>query len=318
MRRHLIALSLALLASMGSARAQSLTELSQTAVAALEPIGQIQIVFLDRTGDDPGQFWYRAMQKLCTKTGDNWCDSDLTMLQDTTNPIGWSRVLTYKNAQGVTKKVCVILPPTVGISAGFAASGLSSGAVYSYRELPSSSQMEAFLTLMHGANCLNTTDDTKEVKRADGFAAMTLALLEGYAGFVPGQDVTPARKFSLYRNAESTRWSVNVAERIMLDQWKAEAVAILSSNGSCNATLVPSANLATDSIQRDAMLPPGEDCSQGTGGAAKGQVSDANLWLWGQRVGMPPQAYTPFKSFRSFADGVAYAWSTAESIAGQR
>lgn len=324
MNRFLVAL-VALLAP-GLALAQDLSGTAQRAVESLEKMSGLPIVFLERTGDDPGQFWYRAMQKLCKKTGDNWCDDDLTSLRDTTNPIGWSRVLTYRTPQGTEKKVCVILPPNPGVSAGYVATGLSGGNIYSWQELPTSAEVETFITLMHGANCLNTSEDQQQAKRADAFAAMTLALIQGDGAFVSARDVTPARKFALYRFGESTRWAVNVAERILLDQWKDEAVAALSARNRCDAKAVASQNLATDSLQRDISLPQGEDCVATMGGASKGTVTDGNLWLWttGQPgsnapvLGLPPAPYTAFKGFQSFDAAIIYAFKTAETIASQR
>ncbi len=169
MNRLLVALVALLLPCVGFA--QDLAGTSQRAVESLEKMSGLPIVFLDRTGDDPGQFWYRAMQKLCTKTGDNWCDDDLTSLRDTTNPIGWSRVLTYRTPQGTEKKVCVILPPNPGVSAGYVATGLSSGNIYSWQELPTSAEAEAFLTLMHGANCLNTSEDQQQQEGVEALPA---------------------------------------------------------------------------------------------------------------------------------------------------
>lgn len=328
--RHVMAFLAAFAAgvlSISQADAQSaLASQAITAIESLERATQMQIVILERTGDDPGQFWYRSMQKLCQKTGENWCEQDLTqVLTDTTNPLGWARVLSYTAPSG-QKKVCAILPPKQGISEGYVATGLSGGGIYDYRDLPTSEEAEAFLYLMHAGHCLASSDGGADQKRADAFAALSLTLIEGNSVFVPGRDVTPARKFSFYRNREASRWAVSVGERVLLDLWKREAAAALQQRFSCQATVVDSTNIDTQAIQRQASLPPDADCTTRAGGA-RGNVSDENLWLWTvggtfgggwPTVGLPPQPYSPFKSFPSMDAGVAYAWETSGSIAAQR
>lgn len=316
-------------AQVSPASAQSpLAQQAIAAIPALEKAGKMDIVILERTGDDPGQFWYRAMQKLCQKTGENWCDQDLTqVLTDTTNSLGWTRVLTYKTAAGGQKKVCTILPPNQGISAGYVASGLAGGQVFDWRDLPTSAHAEAFLYLMHAGSCLSEgSNPAYDEKRADAFAALSMTLIEGNTAFVAAREVTPARKFSFFRNRESTRWAVSLGERVLLDLWKKEAADGLRQGASCQATVVPSTNIDTESLQRQTSLPTDSDCTN-RAGAPKGSVSDENLWLWtgGAVLGaswptvpLPPQTYTPFKSFGSFDEGVAYAWTTAGSIASQR
>lgn len=297
-------------------------------VSALEAQTGMPIAILERTGDDPGVFWYRAMHALCAKTGDNWCEQELRFLDDTTNPLGWARVIEYRNDKGEARKVCAMLPPRQGISPGFVATGLSGGGVYNVDQLPTSAEAEAFLWMLHAANCQNSLGDRREEKRADAFAAMSLALIQGATGFVSGVSVTPARYFSLYRNGQSTRWAVNVAERLLLDVWKAEAAGILSVGGACDARVVGSTNLATDQISRDQTLPPGRDCVPAMGGQAAGDVSDGNLWLWMGGAGAavfaqwptvpaPPQLYSPFKPFPSLAAGVSYVWQSSEQLAAQ-
>ena len=82
---------------------------------------------------------------------------------------------------------------------------------------------------------------------------------------------------------------------------------------------IPSDQIDTQSIQRDASLPPGGDCLSTATGGRQGTVTDADLWLWGPAgVSMPPQPYSGFMSFPTTEDGVRYAWTTAGSIATQR
>jgi hypothetical protein len=334
------ALALALAACLAGAyaptpaRAAGLVDSAIQAVSAMERATGVPIVILERTGDDPGQFWYLASQALCAKTGDNWCEEDLQVLSDTTNLLGWSRVLNYtpKTGQqgGVTvgagaKSVCVILPPKPGVSAGFVAIGLSGGGSYSYAELPTDDEAEAYLYLIHAAGCAASGGDAAaDQKRADAFASLTLTLLEGNGSFVSGAAVSPARKFATFRNQEAVRWSVSVGERTLLDLWKGQAAGILRSQYGCNANVVDSADIDTQSIQRTS-LPRGGDCTSRNGGQPQGSVEDGNLWAWTSggaagtpAVAMPPQAYSPFMGFPSVDDGVRYAWTTSASIAQQR
>jgi len=333
--RSAAALCLGLFLAAPHAHAQSaLPSQAVAVITALERVTKMPIAVLERTGDDPGQFWYRAAAILCKKTGDNWCEEDLQILTDTTNPMGWARVLTYipRDASGnqgkVAKKVCVILPPRPGISEGYAAAGLAGGGAYTHDELTSSAETEAFLYLMHAGNCQNVNGDAKEEKRADAFAALTLTLLEGDPAFLSGADVTPARKFSTYRNRESTSWAVSVGERILIDLWKREAAEVLKTAYSCDARVVPSQNINTQGIQRDQALPAGQDCTN-TMGPPRGDVTDGNLWLWtggrggfygapAAKVPLPPKPYQPFKGFATLDEAVKYAWQTAGSIAAQR
>jgi hypothetical protein len=321
-----------LLAGLGTASAQApVTGLAAQAVALvpmLERVTSMPMVVLERTGDDPGQFWYKAMQALCAKTGDNWCEEDLTSLTDTTNLLGWSRVMTYRPRDskgnqgiegGITKSVCVILPPKPGVSAGFTAIGLSGGGAYLTEELPSDEEAEAFLYLTHAASCMSTGgDQAAETRRSDAFAALALTLLEGNPNFVSGRAASPGRMFSAYRSGEAVRWSVSVGERVLLDLWKRKTVALLQAGG-CSATLADSTEMDTQSIPRAGSLPQDGDCRGNRNWSRQGSVSDGNLWLWGGvGIPLPPEPYTPFMSFGSVEEGVRYAWTTAGSIAKQR
>lgn len=295
------------------ARAQSaLITQATDAVATMEAALNIPIVILDRTGDDPGEFWYQAMRSLCDKTGDNWCEGDVQVLQDTTNMLGWARVLTYTpEGSSTPKRVCAILPPSPGVSPGFVAQGIAGGGAFSYTELPSQEEAEAYLYLIHAAACGSTGgNDATEQKRSDAFAALALTLMEGSSSFVSGRDVSPARRFGSFRNGGTTGWAVSVGERILLDLWKGQTVSTLQASG-CAATGVASTSIDTLGIPRDRALPPGQNCS---GNYRTGSVTDGNLWLW---MGGATQPYTAFQTFPSAADGIRYAWQTAGSIASQ-
>lgn len=290
-------------------------------VPYVERVTGMPILILERTGDDPGQFWYKAMQALCAKTGDNWCDEDVQFLTDTTNLLGWSRVLTYRprdaagNQGTVTKTICVILPPKPGVSAGFTGIGLAGGGVFTSEQLPSDSEAEAYLYLLHAASCGSRAGDQK---RSDAFASLALTLLEGSPDFLSGRSVSPARKFSNYRSGEAIRWSVSVGERLLLDLWKGQASQALQAAG-CAVNVVDSKEIDVQSTPRDAALPRYGNCAGASEWPRQGTITDGNLWLWGQAgISMPPQPYRPFASFGSIEEGVRYAWTTSGSVASQR
>ena len=308
----LAALALASLATPASA--QSLVTNAIGVVSALERATGMPIAILERTGDDPGAFWYSAMQTLCSKTGDNWCEGDVQVLSDTTNLLGWARVLTYTpQGSSTTKRVCAILPPQPGVSAGYVATGLAGGGVFSYRDLPSQEEAEAYLYLIHAAACMSSGQNAgAEQQRSDAFATLTLTLMEGDQSFLSGSDVSAGRKFAAFRNAGANGWAAGVGERILIDYWKGQVADNLRNARGCNVTVVASQSIDTQSIQRDPSLSPLASC----GSNSTGTVSDSNLWLWGQAGSIP--SYGAFASFGSMDDGVKYAWGAAGSISGAR
>ncbi len=324
---HALAPILALAcAACGTASAQSagpVATQAQYVVSQLPAITGVPIVTLTRSDNDLAGFYSGAMQSLCSATGTNWCDTDLySVLTDTTNPLGWARVLTYADANGATRTVCAILPPSPSVSGSYVASGLSGGSVPDWRDLPTDDEAQAWLLMEYGGICQSTAGDTTEEKRADAFASLSLTLVEGSGVFVAARDVSPARKFSFYRNQSANAWAVNTGERILLELWKGEAAQSLSSGG-CSATAVAATDLDTPDIKRDAQL-SGGDC---TGQSPQGTVTDANLWLWTYgasglsaswpTVNLPPVNYTPFMTFQSLSAGVTYAWTAAGSLAAQ-
>ncbi len=294
------------------ARASSLVDQALGALPVMESVSGMPIVVLARTGDDPGAFWLSAMQDLCSKTGDNWCEGDVQVLQDTTNLLGWARVLTYTpEGASAPKKVCAILPPAPGVSPGFVAQGIAGGGAFSYTELPSQEEAEAYLYLIHLAACASTgANDAQEQRRSDAFAALSLTLMEGSSSFVSGREVSPARRFAGFRNAQTTGWAVSVGERILLDLWKGQAVTALQASG-CAATGVASTSIDTLAIPRDRALPPGQNCA---GNYRTGTVTDGNLWLW---MGGTSQPYAAFQTFPSAEEGIRYSWQTAASLSTQ-
>jgi hypothetical protein len=294
-------------------------------VPAIQAQAGVPIAVLDRYDNAPDEFWYQAMKKFCEVTGDNWCDDELTIIQDTTNQLGWTRKFQYKGDDGSTKEVCAVLPPRPGITAGYVASALY-GSALSSSKIPSNESSETWLFLMHLATC-GSTGAANDEKQADAFATTALALIEGDPGFVAGTSISDARFFAAYRNTTSNRWAVNVAERILLDLWKNEAAAELRAQ-SCRVSVTASTDLNTDYIDRQGSLPDDGDCtSEPSRGSfvASGNVTDSNLWLWtsgrpgssSPRTGLPPQAYTPFKSFADYSAAVTYMWKTSVSLSGQ-
>lgn len=324
---HATVLALALAAApLGAASAQVAGPVAQQAqyvVSQLPAVTGVPIVTLARSDSDLAGFYSGAMTSLCSSTGTNWCDTDLyNVLTDTTNPLGWARVLTYVDNGGATKSVCAILPPSPSVSGSYVASGLSNGSVPDWRDIPTDDEAQAWLLMEYGGICQGTTGSDVEEKRADAFASLALTLVEGNGVFVAARDVSPARKFSFYRNQAVNAWAVNTGERILLELWKGQAAQQLASGG-CGASAVASTDLDTPDIKRDAYLTSG-DC---TGQFPQGAVTDANLWLWTYgasgmsaswpTVNLPPMAYTAFGTFPSLSAGVTYAWTAAGSLAAQ-
>lgn len=291
-------------------------------VPDVEEMANRPIAILQRSDNDPATFWYKAMQSLCKATGDDWCEQDVrSVLTDTTNQLGWARVLTYKDEHDKVKTVCALLPPRPGLYPGYVATAVSAGAVLGQYELPTAKEVEAYLWLIHTASCLNDTGSEKEQKRADAFATLALTVIEGDGDFVGAYDETPSRLFNPWRNPTETRWATNVGERLLLDLWKDE-VADHLGDIPCTVTVVPSTDINTDYIQRDSHLGASDDCqSASPAGYKTGKVTDQNLWIWtgsfgGPTTAMPPEPFVPFKMFDDGVAAATYILTTANKLAG--
>lgn len=290
----------------------------------------IPIAILTRSDNDLSEFYRLATLNLCDVTKDGWCETDLySVLTDTTNILGWARILTYTSNTGASKKVCAILPPSSDVSPGTIASSLSgTGQIFDWRDLATSDEARSWLMLRYGGICEGTGGGTEfDTKKADSFASVALTLLEGSGLFVSASDITPSRKFSFYDGYTSTAWATNVGERVLLELWKAQVGSLISATG-CIPSVVTSNDMNTTSIVRDTVIPSGKNCASSLDGSSVvGEVTDANLWLWtslGQNVNvpvtwpvfsMPPIPYVPFMSFSSFSDGVSYCWNVADVVA---
>lgn len=296
-----------------------LSRTSVDVVEALESRLGVPVVLLERTGADVERFWLSAMRELCDTTGDNWCEGEVMFLDDTTNALGWSRLIDYEGDDGAGKRVCLVLPPEPGLSPGYGATGISGGGTYMSGELPTSDHVVAWLLMQHVGNCAPTLAPQAPA-RADAFASLMLTLMEGHSGFVSGRDVTPVRKIARWRRAGPNGWAVSLGERILLEHWKPMAAAHLTQRG-CRVTPVPSTDIATHALRRDGALRPSDSCRDASGDTIRdrvGRVTDANLWLWadgrgtdGFSVPMPPAPYAPFQSFPSVEAAVAYGWDAA-------
>lgn len=309
----ILAVALSLAPATAFAQAVDIVGEAKNIIADLSEIGNRPIAVLTRVDNDPGQFWYKAMQALCDATGDNWCEDQVRFLTDTTNQLGWAKTFTYKGDNGATKTVCALLPPRRGINPGYVANGLSSGGVYSAYDLATSVETEAYLILLHAASCLNNDGGDRETRRADVFATLALTLIQGDSDFVGAYDVTPSRLFNKLRSSSATRWGTNVGERLLLDLWKDEAAVSLNKAG-CHVTVTASDNLNTDYITRTRNGDAGS-CSDSEN--RNGQLTDENLWSWtsgSYGVNLPPAPYSAFKMFDNIPAGVSYAWSTADQL----
>lgn len=323
LRSCLATIAIATLCS-APAMAQSidLVEAVKDFVVDVEAASGRPIAILERSDNDPNKFWYKAMQALCEATGDNWCEEEVrSILTDTTNQLGWARVITYRDENNATRVVCALLPPRPGLYPGYVATAVSSGAVLGQYELPTARETEAYLWLLHTASCLNDAGDAKEQKRADAYATLALTLIEGDGEFVGAFDETPSRLFNPWRNPTETRWATNVGERLLLDLWKDETADQLRQI-PCTVTVVPSIDINTDFIERDAQIDGSDDCQSSTpSGFKSGKVTDENLWIWtgnygGPTISMPPEPYSPFKMFDDGKAAATYIWTTANKLAG--
>lgn len=312
---------LALSTAVTPAFAGPLVEEAKKVVTGLEEMSGRPIAVLTRVDNDPGEFWYKATQALCEATGDNWCENELSFLTDTTNQLGWARVITYKDEEDKVKTVCALLPPRPNLNAGYAATALSGGMVISGPLLPSNEEMEAYLWLLHAGSCLAEAGGDQEQVRADAFATLALTLIEGDHQFVGAYAITPSRRFNALRNEEETRWATNIGERLLLELWKEETADVLRDI-PCQVTVVPSDDLNTDFIERDAALPASDDCqSAAPTGFKTGKVTDKNLWIWtgdfgGPTFAMPPEPYVPFKMFDTYGEAMVYTWGASNQLAG--
>ena len=316
MRKLLTALLMATMAMPAMAQTNPLVEDAKLSVADMIQVTSRPIAILERVDNDPGEFWYKAMQALCDATGDNWCEDDVRFLSDTTNQLGWARVFTYVNDLGQTKTACALLPPRPGITAGYAATAISGGTAYAFHEVPTDEEMEAWLWYLHIASCQNDVGSEPEQKRAAVYATVMLTLAEGDAQFVGAYAESPSRLFNKMRFPTETRWGTNLGERLLLEDWKKKTAQALIAVG-CTATVVESSDLNTDFITRDSSI--GSDCTDTGGGFRSGTVKDENLWLWaesGMALSLPTAPHVPLSMFFSRTAGMQYVWRTAGELAG--
>lgn len=286
-------------------------------IAGIEGIGKVPIAILERTGDDTEAFWMRSAEILCAKTGDNFCDTDMMVMRDNTNPLGFARVITYRGAQGQTKRVCAVLPPADDVSPALTATGVSAGNTYSWEDLPSSQAAWVWLMLQNAAHCLDGEDAAADDKRADAFATLGTTLIFGDPGFAAPGNKSPSRVFGYYRNGEANRWAANLGERILLDTWKAEAVAVAQARTGCTLSADGSGRLDVDQIPRDPQIAATDVCvPAGQGTPKPGRITDSNLWAWMYQspIGAPPQPWAPLKTFPSVQAAATYVWQQAGTL----
>lgn len=286
-------------------------------IAGIEGIGNVPIAILERTGDDTEAFWMRSAEILCAKTGDNFCNTDMMVMRDNTNPLGFMRMITYVGPKGEQKRVCAVLPPSEDVSPALTATGVSAGNTYSWEDLPTSQAAWVWLMLQNAAHCLDGNGGVSDDKRADAFATLGTTLIFGDPGFAAPGGKSPSRVFGYYRNSEANRWAANLGERILLDTWKAEAVAVAQARTGCTLTADASSRLDVDQIPRDAQIAAADVCvPAGQGGPRPGRVTDSNLWAWMYQspVGAPPQPWAPLKTFQSLHAAATYVWQQAGAL----
>ncbi len=287
-------------------------------VSGLEMLGNVPIAILERTGDDTEAFWKRSGEILCKKTGDNLCGTDMMMMRDNTNPLGFMRMIKYLGPNGDRKRVCAVLPPADQVSPMLTATGVSAGNTYSWDDLPSSEAAWVWLMLQNAAHCLDTDGGAADDKRADAFASLGSTLIFGDPAFTAPGNKSPARVFGYYRNTDANRWAVNIGERVLLDTWKSEAIAIAQSRTGCVLTSDGSTRLDVDQIPRDQQIAADDVCIPAgqAGGPKAGRMTDGNLWIWMYQtpLGRPPQQWTPMKTFGSMQAAASYIWDQAGKL----
>lgn len=294
----------------------ALVGIALNVVASLEALVGVPIIMIERGDDDPKAFWDRAAETICARTGFAFCEGgreQLTRYMSSPSWAGFSSLLRYREPDGTERTVCLLLPPSPGLSTSHAATSLHGGGAYGYKDLPTKDALDAFLTMVWAAECANATGSPAGKARSDAFAAMVIALAEGDPAFVRDPLATPARKFAFMRNRSTTEAALGLAERIMLDVWKGEAEAALRGAG-CRATAVPSTAQDVPRVRREGAAPPCQSpqaraayygysgVGDGGDGAAADPgfdmvdnddvaVTDGNLHIW--MYGPPPVPYGP-------------------------
>ncbi len=311
-----------------------LTALAVSIVAVLETMSPIPFAVLPRNHGDVAAFWQAAEQELCRKTDGALCDVP-TYLQDGTSAFGRADVLRYKAPDGRVGEVCVIVPPASWATPPHFSGEASGGAIYHYTDEPTKDEMDAFLWMVWGAKCAEGFQSRGQT-RADAFAAMALAFMEGDPAFTRSPLDTPARKFAFFRNRSTTEAAIDYAERVMMDMWKDETVAALRQQG-CDASPGPSQGVRVSAIPRSAEAPSCVSTDTSTGTVVGNQVSvdDGNLhiWMYGTEgaswqparegdqpnpvVGAPPSPWYALKPFGGDVTAATrWLWEASRAIAG--
>src|SRR5690625_3469081 len=208
----------------------SLFSIALNVILALEQLTGMTMVVSER---NPDIMAYRsaAASALCRATGDSFCGEELDFISQTTAAEGWSRIIRYEDDSGVTKSVCLLLSPSSRLTAADLSFEMSDGGVYFFDDPPEYAEARGFLMMHWSARCLDPDASPAGEKRADAFAAMAMALIQGEPAFTRYPLETPARKFAFFRNRATTEEAVAHAERWMLDIWKPEAVEALRGSG---------------------------------------------------------------------------------------
>lgn len=288
-------------------------------VAALEGVSGVPIAILERT-DDTQEFWARSAAILCDKTGDTFCDEDMRFMTQNTEPTGFSQIIEYKvGTTGQTKRVCALLPPIDNVDPSYVAEAFTGGVTIE-ENYPSEVATAAWLYLYHAAHCLDSTFSENEEDRAVAFATLGLTILQGDPLFAYPNQEGQSRRIATMIKKDSAWWAAGTGERILFDQFKADAASVLQKQYGCNAQVVTSTSIDTTRISRDSRLAAGQDCSQAEGGAYRnnGVVSDSNLWIWmygNGGIGAPPITYTPAKMFSDMKTAASYTVQTAGKLA---
>jgi hypothetical protein len=284
-------------------------------ITTMQNVSGMPIAILERQ-DTIEQFWARSAAILCTKTGDTWCSSDVYFMSDDTTLTGWSKVIKYKNKDGVQKQVCAILPPITELTPSYLADAFGTSYL-GPTNYPAGTITADWTMLYNAAHCLDQNFDAQEEKRAKAFATLGLAMLDGNPVFTAGAQQSSWRQLAKISNDQGAYWAAGTGERILFDLWKNQTATILGQNYGCNASVVANTSIDTENIPRDQALTAGQDCSAGNG--SQGTVTDSNLWVWMYGtggIGAPPITYAPMQVWNGdFTAGFNYIWTTATNLA---
>lgn len=273
--------------------------------------------------------------------------------------VGFSSNQIQTNADDINRNICVLQPASSQLAADtnlrVAINKILNGesAVEGDPQILTNKENSAFhLNLIHLAGCtldLENIDYAAQLERANAFATMGTAFALGDTTFVREPTKGEHRKYSSISTSEASSYASDIAERVLMDLWKAEAVDYLKNNNYCGPrgkiSISSSSEINVKSIGRAFSWVPNCPSDEGQKGSSMTQersisVTDSNLHLYmfgapeelirrnrgeGGNMGPsqpvtpnPPYQYEPFKAFNNFDEAISYMWTNASNMVGIR